>query len=174
LGYIRLGETQNYIAGYEIGEEDGAGIQPEVETLDEGQLLAVTATISSDRKYITVRIHPDFQTVTIPRTVTLSGTDTATTLAGATVVQYNLPIDLPVVTKQRIRTTAVIPDRGVLIMGGISESSEEDSTRGVPVLSKVPFLGRLFRSDSKSDSSNDTMFLLHGKIIIFDELEAGL
>ena len=39
LGYIRLGETQNYIAGYEIGDEDQAGVQPVIETLDAGQLL---------------------------------------------------------------------------------------------------------------------------------------
>ncbi len=174
LGYIRLGETQNYIAGYEIGEQDNAGIQPEIETLDEGQLLAVTATISSDRKYITVRIHPDFQEVSIPRTVEISGTSTTATLAGESIVSYSLPIDLPVVRKQRIRTTAVIPDRGVLIMGGISESNENKRSKGVPILSKVPLLGRLFRSDSDTDSSQDQMFLLHGKIIIFDELEAEL
>jgi len=174
LGYIRLGQTQNYIAGYEIGDADTAGIQPEIETLDEGQLLAVTATISSDRKYITVRVHPDFQEVTIPRTIVLTGTDTTATIAGETVVQYNLPIDLPEVVKQKLRTTAVIPDQGVLIMGGISESKEDEQSRGVPLLSKIPVLGRLFRSDAKSDNSKDQMFLLHGRIIIFDELEAGL
>lgn len=174
LGYIRLGETQNYVAGYEIGDEDTSGIQPEIETLDEGQLLAVTATISSDRKYITVRVHPDFQEVTIPRTVIITGTDTTATLAGETVVSYNLPVDLPVIKKQRIRTTAVIPDQGVLIMGGISQSNEDSQSKGVPILSKIPILGRLFRSDSDTDSSQDQMFLLHGKIIIFDELEAEL
>ena len=110
----------------------------------------MTATISSDRKYITVRIHPDFQSVSIPRTVTLQGSDTTATLAGETVVEYDLPIDLPLVQKQRLRTTAVIPDQGVLIMGGISESNEDKQSKGVPILSKMPVVGRLFQVRCKN------------------------
>jgi general secretion pathway protein D len=175
LGYIRLGRTQNYISGYETGEgDDSVGIQPTIETVDEGQLLAVTATVSSDRKYITLRLHPDFQDVSIPRTAQVTGTQTTATLAGESVTSYSLPVDLPEVTKRQVRTTAVIPDDGVLILGGVSSTSEESRSKGVPILSKVPFLGRLFRSDHKSDSSKDEMLLVHGKIIVFDELEAGL
>jgi type II secretory pathway component GspD/PulD (secretin) len=176
LGYIRLGRTQNYIGGYELGAEEGGGggIQPVIESADEGQLLAVTATISSDRKYITLRLHPDFQEVSIPRVVTITGTQTIATLVGVADSTFSLPLDLPRITKRKIRTTAVIPDDGVLILGGVATSNEDRQDRGVPVLSKIPLLGRLFRSDSRSDSSSDSMLLVHGKIIVFDELEAGL
>jgi type II secretory pathway component GspD/PulD (secretin) len=176
LGYIRLGRTQNYIATYENGEGDGAnvGLQPTIATVDEGQLLAVTPTISSDRKYITLRLHPDFQEVDIPRSVAIRGTQTIASATGTTVAEYSLPVDLPTVRKKKVRTTAVIPDDGVLILGGVSSSSEEDSSRGVPLLSNIPILGRLFRSDNNEDSSADDMLLVHGKILVFDELEAGL
>ena len=176
LGYIRLGRTQNYISGYELGGGDGGsvGLQPTITSVDEGQLLAVTATVSSDRRYITLRLHPDFQQVTIPRVATVQGTQTTAGIAGDSVTSYNLPVDLPVVIKKQVRTTAVIPDDGVLILGGVSSSEEDKRVRGVPLLSKIPVLGRLFRSDHKSDSSSDSMLLVHGKIIVFDELEADL
>lgn len=177
LGYIRLGRTQNLITSYEIGSSEdggGGGIQPVITSIDEGQLLAVTATVSSDRKYITLRLNPDFQEVTVPRTAILSGTQRATSAAGTTEATYTLPIDLPTVVKQKVRTTAVIPDDGVLILGGVSTSREEAQDKGVPIISKVPVFGRLFRSDHRSDSSTDSMFLVHGKIIMFDELEANL
>jgi len=175
LGYIRLGRTQNIISDYEAGEQDGGDndnnnngnsrlLRPVITAIDEGQLLSVTATVSSDRKYITLRLNPDFQEVTIPA-------DRVQSIQGLTV---SAPVELPVITKQKLRTTAVIPDDGVLIMGGVSTSTENTGSRGVPVLSKVPILGRMFRSDSTSDSSSDSMFMVHGKIIIFDELEAGL
>ena len=178
LGYIRLGRTQNYIGGYEIGTAEGggggAGIQPRIESADEGQLLAVTATISSDRKYITLRLHPDFQEVSIPRTIAVTGTIATTGIVGVTQSTYSLPLDLPTVSKRKVRTTAVIPDDGVLIMGGVATSHDIRQSRGIPVLSKIPILGRLFRSDSKDQSTGDSMLLVHGKIIVFEELEAGL
>lgn len=174
LGYIRLGRTQNIIGDYEAGEQDGGDendnnnggrlLRPVITAVDEGQLLSVTATVSSDRKYITLRLNPDFQEVSVPP-------DRVQSIQGLTV---SAPIEMPVVTKQKLRTTAVIPDDGVLIMGGVSTSTENDGTRGVPVISKLPLFGRLFRSDSNSDISTDAMFMVHGKIVVFDELEASL
>ena len=180
LGYIRLGRTQNYIGGYENGTNDAGGgggstgTQPRIESADEGQLLAVTATISSDRKYITLRLHPDFQEVSIPRTINVTGTQSVSTIAGITETTYSLPLDMPTINKRKVRTTAVIPDDGVLILGGVATSHDIRQSRGIPVLSKIPILGRLFRSDSKDQSTGDSMLLVHGKIVVFEELEAGL
>ena len=61
-----------------------------------------------------------------------------------------------------------------MIIGGLAQSHEEKRERGVPILSSVPLLGRLFRSDHRDDSSEDKMLLVHGKIIIYDEIEAEL
>ncbi|MBF0196534.1 MAG: hypothetical protein HQL32_02440, partial [Planctomycetes bacterium] len=188
MGYIRLGRSENYISGYGAGSEEGGGggggnnntndLTPIITSIDEGQLLSVVATASSDRKYITMKVRPDFQEVTFPRPpVIMTGTNflsTGSIFGDATISTFSLPIMLPTVSKTKIRTTAVIPDRGVLIIGGTAQSREEQRERGVPILSKVPLFGRLFRSDHNSDSSQDTMLLMHGKIILFEELEASL
>lgn len=172
MGYIRLGNTVSYVASYE--NNDGA-MQPVISRLDEGQLLAVTPTVSSDRRYITLKVQPDFQTVDLSKGMVLTGqTRVSNGLGPSEVVEYQLPVQLPRVTKTRVRTVAVIPDGGVLILGGLTDSSEGQRSRGVPLLSKIPLLGRLFRSDGKQDQSSDDMLMVHGKIIVFDEMEANL
>lgn len=173
--YIRLGLTENYISGYTSGgDEGGSGLQPEVSSLDAGQLLSVMATVSSDKKYITMQIQPDFQSVDYRPPATIQGTAVNAGLLGAATQSFTLPVDLPRITKQRIRTTAVIPDSGILILGGVAESHEGERSKGVPILSKIPVFGRLFRSNHKEDSTQDSMFLVHGKIIMFNEIESGL
>ncbi|MBF0243974.1 MAG: hypothetical protein HQL31_01710 [Planctomycetes bacterium] len=170
--YIRLISTENFISSYSSGD---SGVQPDIDSVDAGQLLVVRPTISSDRKYITLKIQPDFQRATIDRTVEIQGSRNVAQAGGGTAVaNYTLPVELPKVIRQRIRTTAVIPDDGVLLLAGVAESDEEYGVRGVPILSKIPFLGRLFKSDSQSDSSVDAMYLVKGRILIFEEIEAEL
>lgn len=171
--YIRLVNQVNYISGYaQAAGEDAAGLTPQIDSVDEGQLLRVKATISSDRKYITLDVQPDFNSVTFRDPVYIRGVSESS--FGNTGSSMSLPLELPIVRIEKVRTTAVIPDGGVLIIGGIAETREQTMSRGVPLISKIPFLGRLFRSDSSSDESKDTMYLIHGKIIVFDEIEAEL
>lgn len=166
-GFIRLVRKRYYISGYETG---GTGLQPVISDIDEGELLQVRATISSDRKYITMQVQPDFQGVEFREPVLIRGGGGG----GILVAEQELPIDLPILTRVRVRTIAVIPDGGVLIIGGVAETSESKSSRGLPVISKIPLLGRLFRSDNETDSSRNSILLVHGVIIISDELEAEL
>lgn len=168
-GYIRLGRKMYYISGYTAG---GGGLQPEISDVDEGQLLQVRATISSDRKYITLQVQPDFQGINFREPVFITGGGTGTGTGG--VPGRSLPVDLPIIFRQKVRTTAVIPDGGVLIVGGVAESRERSNTRGVPILSRIPLLGRIFRSDGRSDSTMDQMYLVHGTIIITEEIESEL
>jgi Flp pilus assembly secretin CpaC/tetratricopeptide (TPR) repeat protein len=171
MGYIRLGSTVSYVASYQNNE---GALQPVVSKLDRGELLAVTPTVSSDRRYITLKVQPDFQDVELNKTLTLTGTTTLSGPNGVTQTSYSLPLQLPKITKTRVRTVAVIPDGGVLILGGLSDSNESQRSRGVPLLSKIPFLGRLFRSDGNQEQSTDDMLMVHGTIIVFDEMEANL
>lgn len=170
--YIQLVRRISYIQSYETqageGENSGGTVRPNIVEIDDAQSLSVKATVSSDRKYITLRAKPGFNTVTLGRTASFSG---GTGVGSQT---FSYPIDLPTIEIKEIRTTAVIPDGGILILGGVAESHEGGQEKGVPVLSKIPGLGRLFRSNHVNDSSRDSMFIIHGKIIIFSEEEDSL
>jgi len=177
--YIQLIRKTSYIQSYEGGQggdgEEGT-FAPNIVEVDDAQSLSVRATVSSDRKYITLRAKPAFNSVTLGRTASFTGSSTLGGGLGGGVIQenFNYPIDLPVVEIKEIKTTAIIPDGGVLILGGVAESHEMDQEKGVPILSKIPLLGRLFRSNHTEDNSKDSMFLIHGKIILFSEEEDSL
>jgi type II secretory pathway component GspD/PulD (secretin) len=52
----------------------------------------------------------------------------------------------PYSTSVRIQTTVTVPDRGEVLLGGLSSFSEGRNEFGAPVLGKTPYLGRAFRN----------------------------
>jgi general secretion pathway protein D len=67
---------------------------------------------------------------------------------------------------ERAITTEVVARSGesILLAGLISESQNENSS-GVPGLSKIPGLGYLFRSDSKSKERTELVVLITPRVI---------
>ena len=59
----------------------------------------------------------------------------------------------PIVERTLVRTTSTVPDGGTLLLGGQTLAGEIEREAGVPILSKVPFLKRLFtnRSTAKDE-----------------------
>jgi len=59
-----------------------------------------------------------------------------------------------------VKTTVSVPDGGTLLLGGQTLAGETEREIGVPVLSKIPFLKRLFTSRSLA---KDEQVLLIGQ-----------
>lgn len=71
-----------------------------------------------------------------------------------------------IVTNERqiSSTVRLIPGQ-TLSIGGLISDDQSDSVTGVPLLSDIPLLGRLFRSDSSSSENRTLNVLLTAKII---------
>ena len=53
-----------------------------------------------------------------------------------------------VITNERkIETKVLANDSDIVVLGGLVKEDIQDSTQGVPLLSSIPLLGRLFRND---------------------------
>lgn len=61
---------------------------------------------------------------------------------------------------RRVQTFARIPDRTPIIIGGLISSDREDVDNRVPVLSKVPLLGKLFGATRKVASKREVIIVL--------------
>ena len=70
-----------------------------------------------------------------------------------------------VTTKRRIATRVLIGDDEVLVLGGLIRDEASQSARGVPVLSRIPLLGRAFRSDSRDRLKKNLMVFIHPRIL---------
>ena len=124
-------------------------------TLMSGLLLDIEATVSADRRYVFLTLHPQVTELLGFRTVPAS--------AG--------PIELPNLRFQTIETTVSVPDGGTLLIGGLKQAGEIEREEGVPLLSKVPILNRVFTNRGKVRDERTLLILVKPKIIIQPEEE---
>ena len=80
-------------------------------------------------------------------------------------------IQQPEVQVTEVRTTVSVPDGGTLLLGGQSISGEIEREQGVPVLSKIPFLKRLFTNRASAKDDQVLLILVKPTIIIQREQE---
>lgn len=72
---------------------------------------------------------------------------------------------IPTIISRKANSTLMVMDGETIVIGGILQRSESDLEHGVPVLSKIPLLGRLFRSDLKNDSQTELLIFITPRIL---------
>lgn len=75
----------------------------------------------------------------------------------------------PVVKQAVAETTVMVKDSVTIIIGGLIKDRVDKTTRSVPLLGDIPFLGRLFRHDSVSKVNTETILFLTPRIITGEE-----
>ena len=69
-------------------------------------------------------------------------------------------IDSPTIFNRQISTVVTLKDGGSILLGGLVSSSGGSEQRGVPVLGKIPGVGKLFRTDSETQDRTELMILV--------------
>lgn len=72
---------------------------------------------------------------------------------------------VPPVVTQRAVTTVQVADGATTVIGGIYQRGRQRRTDGVPGLSRIPWLGRLFRRRARSESTDELMIFLTPRIV---------
>jgi general secretion pathway protein D len=68
-------------------------------------------------------------------------------------------------TQRTIETTVLVEDGGVVVLGGLIQDEFAGNQDKVPVLGDVPFLGSLFKSESRSRTKTNLMVFLRPTIL---------
>ncbi|QDV91857.1 Bacterial type II and III secretion system protein [Phycisphaerae bacterium RAS2] len=154
---------QDYIAALTpvIGDNAGAFL-PNIATALTGRSLDVQATVTADRRYVTMTV----------RTFTRVTGDFRTVFFGGSQTVGSGFIELATQTTQQVRTTVSVPDGGTLLIGGLKLSAERDIDAGVPILSRIPVLKRAFSNTSNVKDDQVLLILIKPTIIIQEEAEA--
>ena len=75
-----------------------------------------------------------------------------------------------VITNERkIETKVMAQDGDIVVLGGLVKDDIQDSRQGVPVLSGIPVIGRLFRNDVVSVTKSNLLVFIRSTIIRDDE-----
>jgi general secretion pathway protein D len=165
--------------------------QPVIVVLNEGTILNVQSTVSQDKRFVRLTLNPTFSQIERVDTFTFEGSRTTrssrrrlgdnilnptegevgetedeedTVITGTTVQQ-------PSFLSTNVSTTVSVPDGGTILLGGIKRMRESRIERGVPVLSKIPYLNRLFKNTAIGRETSTLMLTVTPRIIIQEEEE---
>jgi type IV pilus secretin PilQ/predicted competence protein len=72
---------------------------------------------------------------------------------------------IPTIVTETAKTSVMVQDGGTIVIGGLYKITHSTSSDGVPLLSKIPLLGSLFRNSRKSGSQNELMIFITPRII---------
>ncbi len=167
--------------------------QPVITILREGQAMTVQAVASLDRQFVRMTLMPYFSTITDPnRTFKFDGSDTTTASttsaskgsdstssitderennSSVEYVSTGTTVQQPVISSFTIMTSVKVPDGGTVLLGGIKRLSEGRNEGGVPILSKIPYLKRLFTNSAIGRETTSLMMMVTPRIIIQQEEE---
>lgn len=167
--------------------------QPVITIINEGQFMTVQATASPDRKYVRMTVVPFFSKITDnDRTYKFEGTDSVatnntsaskgssllesitderTSNSGSQVVSQGTTIQEPITSSFSVYTTVNVPDGGTALLGGIKRLSEGRNEGGVPILSKIPYIKRLFSNSAIGRETTSMLMTVTPRIIIQEEEE---
>jgi general secretion pathway protein D len=71
----------------------------------------------------------------------------------------------PTFHKRNIVTSIVVPDGQTVAIGGLIEKKEDTSGSGIPLLSKIPLLGYLFKYSSKKITKTEMVIFLTPHVV---------
>jgi len=168
---------QSYIADYNVvqGQYD-----PIISILSYGTVLDVQAVASADKKYITMTLRPTNAQVArwrrfgSPVASFGDGTNNVENDPNGVAIAGGNPLLIPELIYSSVRTSVTIPDGGSLLIGGMTNGRSARSHQGVPFLSHIPFLGRLFSSNGREEQEQRLMVMVSGDIVLFEEIESRL
>jgi len=181
-----------------------AAQQPVITVLSEGTAVNVQAVVSSDRRFVRLTLVPFFSQIGKVEEFQFEGSRSTKTKssdeksgvdgeadvvgndvgAGITtgvkadreqeVRSSGTTIQLPEFIFTTVTTTVSVPDGGTVLLGGIKRLREGRNEFGVPILSKIPYINRLFKNVGLGRTTDSLMLMVTPRIIIQEEEEEKL
>lgn len=170
-------ETQQaYVSDLTPVVAPGVGLfDPTVSTtVASGVVLSVLATVSPDRKYVYLDLQPQLARLRALVPFSISAVVQPVTVGNGQVGQtqiVNGTLQLPTIDTTVVKTSVSCPDGATLLLGGQTLAGETEREQGVPVLSKIPFLKRLFTNRASSQDEQILLILVKPTILIQHEQE---
>lgn len=81
----------------------------------------------------------------------------------------NTPIEgvgsVPIIGTRELLTTVTVPNNQTIILGGLITANDTESVTGIPILSDIPGLGRLFSTKTKGVDRDELMIFIQPSIV---------
>ncbi|MGH7161903.1 MAG: type II secretion system protein GspD, partial [Planctomycetota bacterium] len=177
--YVNVIRQISYVQDFDVEVAQTSFIaDPVIGVIQDGLVLDVRPTISNDRQYVTLEMQPTITNLVTPIATFQTLIGAAVGIAGARLTfnptQNPITIQLPELEIQAMETTARIPDRGSVLMGGLKRVRVVDSKSTAPVLGAIPVIGFLFKRQGKSEEVEHLMIVVTATITDLHEQAESL
>jgi len=140
-----------------------------------GVNLTIQAVISADRRFVRLSLAPTLTNLASANVPLFPITTFITPIfeGGATgqPVPFTQFLQQPSFSTIDVNTTVNIPDGGTVLLGGLKRLSEGRNEYGPPILSKLPYINRLFKNVGYGREAESLMMMVTPRIIINEEEE---
>jgi len=178
---ISINDFQFFLTGLNINVAGGQLIYtPNNQPFPLGVTMQVTPVVSADRRFVRLNLTPNLTNlananvplipVQIPVPQLLEGPATPRP-SSANRSSSKCSSQQPTLTSISVNTTVNVPDGGTVLLGGLKTMSEGRNEFGPPILSKIPYLSRLFKNVSYGRDGQSLMIMVTPRIIINEEEE---
>ena len=173
--WITIAKQVSFISGLTpvTGDSSGA-FQPEVGVVQVGFVLDLEGVISADRRYVTMNVNFSVSDDLKFRDIPVQGAAGGGDIGGGRASTFTGVIQLPEINVTSVATTASVPDKGTMLLGGQRRFKEFEIESGIPVLSKIPIVNRFFTNRIDSEEELSTVILIRPEIVIQQENEDEL
>jgi type II secretory pathway component GspD/PulD (secretin) len=146
----------------------GGGLAPQYAQVPIGSALSITPIITHDKKNVLLNIITTQQEFLGINTSEVQ----APIIGGGAGQVQSWQVSLPETETSSIMTRVSVPDSGTLLLGGQRITAEVQREAGVPILSKIPIIGRLFGNRSKVRDQKILLILVKPTILLQEERES--
>jgi type II secretory pathway component GspD/PulD (secretin) len=180
---INVNTTQFFLLGVTLATSPFGQLimSPQQVPFPLGVFLTVNPVVSADRRFVRMNFPALTMTNLVDATVpliplqipvpsTFFGPGTGTT-SGQQENIFTLFFQQPAVSTITVSTTVNVPDGGTVLLGGLKTLSEGRNEFGPPILSKIPYISRLFKNVAYGREANSLMIMVSPRIIINEEEE---
>lgn len=150
--YITVGQNVPFVTGSFTSTGTGDGAQNPFQTIERenvGITLNVTPQINEGDSVV-LDIEQEVSSI----------------IAGGAVIAQASDV---ITSERKIQTKVLARDGRIVVLGGLIKDDVQDGQQKVPILGDIPFLGRLFRSDSVSVTKTNLLIFIRPTIIRDDE-----
>ena len=117
----------------------------------------------------TVQYLPVGKQLTITPTINADGYVNMEVVQTNDDVTNNLLFDAPIINQRQAQTSVFVRNGQTTVIGGLSDNTEDVSSSGIPVLSRIPFIGSLFGNTRRSTRTTELFLFLTPHIVSSDE-----
>ena len=137
------------------------------ETRNTGVTLEIEPNLGPNEYVIDLRFAPEIVEfegfINYGSPITSPATDAFGNPVTVTITENR--IEMPVFSSRRVSTGLTIYDGHTVAVGGLMREDVQDVEDGVPILSDIPLIGRLFKSDAQSHIKSNLIIFVTAKII---------